>query len=151
MKSFIVYSKVTGKYLKRHSGSFRYFRHHLYYKMLHDRPDDFPKAFGNWDSPSRKKQSKAVWDAVYKEVFSVEAEDARVYASRGSATASVGSSRITKAPECRTKKEKEDAVYHLPSDLEVHEIGRVEVCIKRQPLTSAQIKARGFVGCDRCP
>lgn len=132
MKSFIVYSKSTGKYLRRHSGSFRYFRRHLYYKMLHDRPDDFPKASGSWDSPSRKKQSKAVWAAVHKEAFNAEAKDARIYASEGSAIASAGSSSLyLKAPEARSGEEKKKKVYHLPDYLEVHEIGRMEICIKR--------------------
>ena len=133
MKSFIVYSKETGKYLKRHSGSFRYFERHLYYKLLHDRPNDFPEASGSsWGFTSRKKQSDAVWKAVHKEAFSAEPKNARVYASRSFATASVGSSaRRLKAPECRSKEEKKELVYHLPSYLEVHEIGRIEICVKK--------------------
>lgn len=132
MKSFIVYSKITGKYLKRHSGSFRYFKRHLYYRLLHNRPDDFPKAHGRYDSPSHKKQSNAVWKAVHKEIFNAEAKDARIYASRGSATASVGSSSwYLKAPEARSREEKKERVYHLTDHLEIHEIGRVEICIKR--------------------
>lgn len=68
----IVKSKITGKYLKRHSTSYNKFRRSVYCRVC------------------KKLSSDEVNDMIHAEMFSAEPLEARMYHSEGSALNSVG-------------------------------------------------------------
>lgn len=120
----IVFNKRTGKYLKRHSGSYRHKWSMLRYsgeirKKVEEKLGPTP----SWreDREGFDKHQSEVNKLLKDSICDAAPEDARVYAAKGSATASVGvwgwgSGR---------------RVYKLPDHLEIHEIKEAFVCVIR--------------------
>ena len=122
----IVFNKRTGKYLKRHSGSFSHVVSMVKYKSKYK--EMINKIFGTaprWgrnNSEEYYKYHKKVRQFSEDQVFNAEPGDARVYATKGSATSSVGVFNRDKIGS-RT--------YILPDYLEIHEIKESFVCVMR--------------------
>lgn len=121
----IIFSKRTGKYLRRHSGSFRNLIDKIRYKAGRE---TIESKFG--ERPSWKGKDKENFNTYQRKVckfcedlaFCVKPEDARVYDSRGSATPSVGVFNTNW---------RKGRIYELPDHLEIHEIKESFVCIIR--------------------
>ena len=123
--SVIIFSKRTNKYLRRHSGSFRYAKGMLKYKK--DIEEEIVKIFGPALSHARKdieaynKYHSKVRQFCEDKLFNAEVGDAKVYANKGSVMTSVGILR----DDWKTA----DRIYKLPDHLEIHEIKRAFVCV----------------------
>jgi len=121
----LIFSKRTNKYLRRHSGSFRYAKGMLKYKK--DVIEEIVKIFGPAPSHSRKdieaynKYHNKIRQFCEDKLFNAEVGNAKVYASKGSVMTSVGILR----DDWRIA----DKVYKLPDHLEIHEIERSFVCV----------------------
>lgn len=131
----IVFNKRTGKYLRRHSGSFRYTWRMLQYKKGYK--EEIIKRFGNcpsWkrddEENARIREERGTKIAAFLKDTLCDAEpgDARVYATKRSALTSVGRRTTWVATENRDKSEK---VYEPLDHLEIHEIKEVSVCVMR--------------------
>ena len=113
----IVKSKITGKFLRQHSGSATKFRLKTYYEVIEDRSLDLPEDDGSYYVGTTKElndRQKAIRDEMRRRTFNADATEARRYANSGSALISIG----TWAKDCITKK----ARYVLPDHLELYEI-----------------------------
>jgi len=125
--SVIIFSKRTNKYLRRHSGSFRYAKGMLKYKK--DIEEEIVKIFGPSPLHARKdieaynKYHSKIRQFCEDKLFNAEVGDAKVYASKGSVMTSVGILR----DDWRTA----DKVYKLPDRFEIHEIKSSSVCVIR--------------------
>lgn len=123
----IVFNKRTGKYLRRHSGSFNNKRGMMRYKsgvkeLLTKKLGPCPRWY-RYNSNSKYFEWQRDSTTILEDMIcDAEPEDARVYTTEGSATASVGILN-----RGRNKKR----VYALPDHLEVHEIKESFVCIMR--------------------
>lgn len=123
--SVIVFSKRTGKYLQRHSGSFNRAVNMAPYRSKSR--DLIRKKFGSCpshveDYEMYRKYWRDVNQFAEDIIFNAKPEDARVYATESSATTSVGRfirGRVSKR------------VYILPDHLEIHEIKESFVCVMR--------------------
>jgi hypothetical protein len=128
----IVFSKRTGKYLKRHSGSFG---HKVRMLQYNDKVrKTIIEKFGPY--PSWKQDGVSIYQDFHRDVhqfcedlvFDANPEDARVYASETSATTSVGTRTTWVVPEHRSSSNR---VYVLPDHLEIHEIKESFVCVMK--------------------
>jgi len=131
----IIKSKFTGKFLKRHSGSSRNLRSKLGYRLQKEAEAlmDRPRPRGTW-----KDSEMAVWRAdlgkiterlAHEKMYSAEALDARVYATKGSALSSIGQwTGSSCAPEARKARGIRPRCA-LPEHLEIHEIVAGNLCI----------------------
>lgn len=120
----IVFNKRTGKYLKRHSGSYRHKWNTLRYRG--NVQERINKKFGKsplWreDREVYNKYHGKVNAFLKDMICDAAPEDARVYATEGSALSSVGA---WGAGSTSNK-------YHLPDYLEMHEIKEAFVCVMR--------------------
>jgi len=125
--SVIVFSKRTGKYLKRHSGSFNRLVSMLSFKSgISDKIREELGQCPGWDNGSGLKKQYKWRVKSYKiredSVFNAEPGDARVYHSESSATSSVGI--WDKDPGSKR-------TYKLPDHMEIHEIKEAFVCVMR--------------------
>ena len=134
--SVIVYNKRTGKYLKRHSGSFRHA-----WSRLELRNDIWPiliEKFGKRisyrdDIEAARKQELKRRMYLVDLICDAEPEEARVYHSEKSALSSVGMLN----PEWnRHNRDSGIPLYVLPDYLEIHEIKQAAVCVMRPDGTS---------------
>ncbi len=123
--SVIVFNKHTGKYLRRHSGSFRNAVQTSQYKsktreMIREKFGTCP----SWHTDREKHDEYC--NKVYRFsedlLFDAEPGDARVYATEGSATTSVG---------VWDKDRNNARTYKLPAYLEIHEIKESFACVMR--------------------
>lgn len=122
--SVIVFNKRTGKYLRRHSGSYRDKWDMLRYKK--NISEEIKKRFGGAPEWSGNREAYYKYHVEVNRflkdmICDAEPEDARVYASRGSALTSVGV----------LDRNRKDRVYKLPDYLEIHEIKEAFVCVMR--------------------
>ena len=132
----IVKSKITGKFLRRHSGSYNHFRSKKGYdKTVVKRAREemgCPRPKGKWDDPAVKawqeEYNKIVGRLAHEAMFNAEAIEARVYATPGSATASVGVWNKAQWYENRDTGGKA-RVYRLPEHLEIHEVVAGNLCL----------------------
>lgn len=119
----IVFNKRTGKYLRRHSGSYRHKWSMLQYRdgVRKEIKERFGSAI-SWreDVEEYNKHWSKVNNFLKDMICDAPPEDARVYATKGSATASVGVISVNT-----------DYIYRLPSHLEIHEIKEAFVCVLR--------------------
>ena len=132
----IIKSRFTGKFLKRHSGSARNLRSKLGYRLQKEAEAlmDRPRPRGTWKNPEMK-----AWNAdlggiterlAHEKMYSAEAIDARIYATKGSALSSIGQFvGSTFAPEARKARGIKGPQYDLPEHLEIHEIVAGNLCI----------------------
>jgi len=131
----IVKSKITGKFLRQHSGSFNDFKSRIRWQVLKDKTLELPPKsmrdlnrgkYSDWYSndPNDERQ-KAIKAEIYKRMYSAEALEARRYATPGSATSSVGKWRSGPPTKHLTK----GRVYYLPDNLEIHEIVAGNLCL----------------------
>lgn len=120
--SVIVYNKNTGKYLRRRSGSYNDQRWTAHWKI-----QQTIESKQNKETMSKDAYNEWLWAEVDKILFSANPEDARVYASKGSALTSVGTYHRL------------GAKMTWPDRLEAHEIEKVYVCV---------IKPDGTSNCD---
>ena len=122
--SVIVFNKRTGKYLRKHSGSYRNKWIMLRYrdeigKKIEEEIGPGPSWHEDRDG-FNKHQSKV--DELLKDsIFDTAPEDARVYATKSSAISSVGA----------WGKGSDHSKCHLPDHLKIHEIKESFVCIMR--------------------
>ena len=122
---FIVFNKRTGKYLKRHSGSYRDLRWRAAFQgKIYN---EVSKEMGP-PPPFEQKEDRAQYDREFNSIaeklmFSADPGDARVYANEGSAMSSVGV--LNRGPAYRKQK------YKLPDHLELHEIKEAFICVMR--------------------
>jgi hypothetical protein len=121
----IVFNKRTGKYLQRHSGSYRRKWHMMRYKK--GVIEEITKKFGPcplWrkNSEAYAKYQSKLGRFLRDSICNAEPGDARVYATKGSATASVGAFNRDRIGH-RT--------YVLPDYFEIHEIKEAFVCVMR--------------------
>ena len=135
--SFIVYNKNTGKYLKKHSGSYRALKRNECYK------DYIKKEFGpepSWwvplNTPGRTLYED-YWNKVsafiLDRICQAEPGDARQYATEGLAIASIGERTDWTARECRRDNK---PVYILPDYFELHEVAQTFVVVKKPDNTT---------------
>jgi len=123
----IVFSKRTGKYLQRHSGSFNRKVSDMRWKLGKKIGEKFGPAPAWHQGMSEKAQDEYkryhadVRQFCEDSIFNAEPGDARVYASEGSAKTSVGT----------WDKPFKDHVYKLPEHMEIHEIKESFVCVMR--------------------
>jgi len=138
--SVIIYNKRTGKYLRRHSGSYnRFVRFLMFNKEIQN---EVEKLFGecpNWTAddpePHYEWRSKAYMFRVDR-ACDAEPEEARVYHSKGSALNSVGELNPRLRGRHTPDKRLNIPVYVLPDYFEIHEIKQVAVCVMRPDGTS---------------
>ena len=121
----IVFNKRTDKYLKRHSGSYRHKWRRMHYSG--NTQEEINKKFGHsplWreDREAYNKYHAKVNAFLKDMICDAAPEDARVYATKGSAISSVGAFDRDKIGS-RT--------YILPDYLEIHEIKESFVCVMR--------------------
>ena len=107
----IVYNKNTGKYLKRHSGSYRDFLRKKRYKVAASL--GVRACYYGDLTPEEQAQCDKVTAAAEELAFCADPVEARVYANESSARGSVGYYR------------------EIPPHLELHEIKEAFVCIMR--------------------
>ena len=127
----IIFNKRTGKYLRKHSGSYRACV--LNWKWKKNNSKLVEEKFGKnppWTQNERERRRCREYERdVHKfsidQVCDAEPEEARVYHSESSACGSVGRGKWRKG---RTKDEPK---YILPDYFESHEIKQVAVCIMR--------------------
>lgn len=108
----IVKSKITGKFLRRHSGSYR----NLNYDMLHKL---FKNDEGKTSSEQRKKD-------VHEEMFNAIPFNARMYMHVSGAVFSVGKRLSYVVPEMGR-----DNVCQLPEHLELYRITKSNLTITK--------------------
>jgi|WetSurSiteA1Bulk_404760.scaffolds.fasta_scaffold00299_10 hypothetical protein len=118
----LVFNKRTNRYLRRHSGSYHRLVNFMDYKR--GMYEEILKRFGECPSWSTDREKYNEWgnkvhDFKVDKVCDANPEDARVYASAGSALTSVGSWQRS------TGKMK------LPDHFEIHEIKEAFMCIMR--------------------
>ena len=132
----IVKSKITGKFLRQHSGSANDFKSRIRWKVATDKTLKLPPKsiddqnrgeysdyyFSNGKGGERQE---AVDAEIHKRMYDAEALEARRYASPGSATTSVGKWHYHKPGQHMAK----GATYHLPDYLEIHEIVAGNLCL----------------------
>ena len=122
----IVKSKITGKFLKQHSGSARNLGLSTYCKVVTDESLDLPEDDGSYYSGTSKElndRAQAIHDEMHRRMFDSDAMGARRYASKGSVLTSIGVwSGDDTPPEGRTKKQRKKFKYMLPDYLELHEV-----------------------------
>ncbi|KPK10627.1 MAG: hypothetical protein AMJ56_07605 [Anaerolineae bacterium SG8_19] len=91
----IVKSKITGKFLRQHSGSYNDFKtYRCRWKVLKKHEGTLPKVPpGQWNDPEvirkRGEREAIISELVHQEAFNAEPLDARRYASVGSAKQSL--------------------------------------------------------------
>lgn len=136
--SFIVYNKRTGKYLQKHSGSYRAFRRMWPYngknaQILKDKFGPAPK----WTTLAPDDYYDAYWHKVNifltDEICQAEPNEARQYETEGSAIASIGERTDWTARECRRDNK---PVYILPDYFELHEVAQTFVLVKKPDSTT---------------
>lgn len=121
----IVFNKRTGKYLQRHSDSYRHRWSMLQYnkEIIKEVIKKLgPVPLRREDREAADKYQAKLNEFLKDKVFNAAPEDARVYATEGSATSSVGMFSRNKIGR-RT--------YILPDYLEIHEIKESFVCVMR--------------------
>lgn len=117
----IVYNKNTGKYLKKHSGSFNHLCRKTDYnsKFREEIKTKFGEEAARWGSPIRKKNIEEIKKIMENYVFNAAPEEAHVYHSAAGVKNSIG----------RWQSKIEGKV--IPAYLEIHEIKESFVCIMR--------------------
>jgi hypothetical protein len=121
----IVFNKRTNKYLRRHSGSYRHKWHMLRYnkEIVEEVQEKFgPVPLWREDGQVAGKYQAKLSKFLKDKICDAAPEDARVYATEGSAISSVGVFNRDKIGS-RT--------YVLPDYLEIHEIKEAFVCVMR--------------------
>lgn len=130
----IVKSKITGKFLRQHSGSVGDFRRKIRLKVMKDKTLKLPAKsaadlkkgkYSDWYSNENDERHKAVQLEIHKRMYDAEALEARRYASPGSAKTSIGKWYYHKPGQHMAK----GATYYLPDDLEIHEIVAGNLCL----------------------
>jgi hypothetical protein len=129
----IIKSKITGEFLRQHSGSARALCRRIYYQVLRDETLNLPKKRrdDNWYSyRNPDKRENAILLEVHKRMYNAEALEAHRYANSGSALPSIGM-RIgsSLAPEARSRAERCKRRYVLPENLEIHEVVGGNLCL----------------------
>lgn len=128
----IVKSKITGKFLKRHSGSYHDFRRRTGHKTSKAAQKELglPRPSGPWNDPEVKAWQEAFYKIqgrlCHERMFSGEALEARVYANPGSALVSVGA---WNRDENGKVTEIDGRLNRLQEHLELHEIVAGNLCI----------------------
>ena len=147
----IIKSKVTGKFLRQHSGSANDFRGRIRWKVLKDKTLKLPPKsmadqnkgkYSDWYPNENDERHKAIALEVHKRMYDAEALEARRYANPGSATTSVGKWRNGGPSKYIAK----SRVYYLPDDLEIHEIVAGNLCLVN-PGDDEEIKKRKKEDC----
>ena len=128
----IIKSKLTGKFLRQHSGSSNKFNGRIRWKVAGDK--EFVKtlpakteADKEWraDTPRRK----AIRQETHRRMYDAEPLEARRFASAGSALTSIGKfNRHPDGPK-HTGMSTTFGKYSLPEHLEIHEIVAGNLCI----------------------
>jgi len=118
----IVFNKRTGKYLRKHSGSFNHYCRVVGWRS--EVRQEIQKQFGECpfyrDDPEGWNKFRSQADElIVDKTFDAPPEDARVYHSASSTITSIGSWS------------REDKKYHLPDFVEIHEIKESFVCVMR--------------------
>lgn len=146
----IVKSKITGKFLRQHSGSARNLHMKTYYQVIKDKTLDLPEddRKGNMYSfDTVSDRAKAIRKEIHKRIYNSDALGARRYASERSVLPSIGEwGGNDKAPECRSKAERKKAHYVLPDCLELHEIVAGNLCLAN-PDDTDKVKNKKKDGC----
>ena len=133
----IVKSKLTGKFLRQHSGSANDFNERIRWQVSKDKKflESLPEKTAAdlsrteyWKIETPRK--KAVLKEIHRRMYNAEALEARRYAGPGMALSSIGKwVGSDTAPECRTKAERRKAHHVLPEHLEIHEIIAGNLCL----------------------
>ena len=117
----IVKSKLTGKFLRQHSGSANHFNYKKHVQVRNDK--DFmaglpkPRRSHNYYIEPATEAEKAVSRETHNRMYDAEALEARRYANQGSALNSIG------------KWNREKGKNVLPAYLEIHEIVAGNLCL----------------------
>ena len=128
----IVKSKITGKFLRQHSGSANAFSRKKHYQVMGDKkftatlPPD-PEGYNFYRDPTSERR-KLINSEAHKRMYDADALEARRYASVGSALSSIGKWN-GKSHFGRDKVKKSEPVHVLPEYLEIHEIVAGNLCL----------------------
>lgn len=130
----IVKSKLTGKFLRQHSGSANNFTRKKQWQVAADKefvadlPED-PEGYNYWqDLPSERR--KAINREAHNRMYNAEALEARRYTTASSALTSIGKfTGSLLAPETRKARGITTRQFALPEYLELHEIVAGNLCL----------------------
>lgn len=136
----IIKSKLTGKFLRQHSGSTNAFSRNRRWKVCKDQKfldtlppltdkehDHVPYSYSNEEPTERQK---AIRRETHSRMYNAEALEARRFASPSSALTSIGKFiGSNKAPEARKAHGIKGRQYALPEHLEIHEIVAGNLCL----------------------
>jgi hypothetical protein len=134
----IIKSKLTGQFLRQHSGSSNAFSRKRRWKVIKDQKflDTLPKSgknerdYGNFGPGKPTERRRAITREVHNRIYDAEPLEAHRFATAGSALTSigkfVGSRYGVEARELHGIKGRQ---YALPEHLEIHEIVAGNLCI----------------------
>lgn len=132
----LVFNKRTSRYLRRHSGSYHHFISMMRWKK--EWPAILKEKFGecpSWQTDREKhdEYQRNVHHFLIDQACNADPEDARIYASAGSALNSVGvlNPILRESWISRKNRAKDIHTYVLPSYFEIHEIKEAFMCIMR--------------------
>ena len=129
----IIKSKLTGKFLRHHSGSANNFSRRKHYQVMEDKeftadlPDN-PEGYNYWRDPPSKRQ-KAIRREAHNRMYDAEAIEARRFATARSAISSIGKWKLWSATEERPANNRFTGRSVLPEHLEIHEIVAGNLCL----------------------
>ena len=130
----IVKSKITGKFLRQHSGSANNFKGRIRWEVLKDKTLILPPKsidsqtrgeYSDWCHSKKDERQEAIALEIHKRMYNAEALEARRYTSPGSARTSIGKWRLGPPSKHFT----EGHIYFLPDNLEIHEIVAGNLCL----------------------
>ncbi len=134
----IIKSKLTGKFLRQHSGSANSFTSKNRWKITKDEKflstlpprGDRESDYGHYGPGTPTERQKKISREVHDRMYNAEAMEARRYATISSALTSIGKSKwlgVTLAEQKRLGGTRLQFV--LPEHLEIHEIVAGNLCI----------------------
>jgi len=136
----IIKSKLTGKFLKQHSGSANEFASNKRWQVRDDkkfmatlppwRDSAYSPYYEYMCGKTSQEHSKAVNREVHNRMYCAEALEARRYATASSALTSIGKwNGGNLSVEGRKARNIKDEHYVLPEHLEIHEIVAGNLCL----------------------
>jgi hypothetical protein len=152
----IIKSKLTGKFLRQHSGSASNFHRRIRYKSevrkQADKEIGTARPRGTWQEPEVR-----AWNAEYDKIinrithglaYNAEALEARRYTNSGTAMTSIGKfNRFKDGPKHHKGRGTTFGTYSLPEHLEVHEIVAGNLCLVN-PDDSEETKRKKEKECE---
>jgi len=127
----IVKSKLTGKFLRQHSGSANNFARRTRWNVYKDKnfPADLLKEKEKEYYPKDLEGSRRVTSEIHRRMYDAEALEARRFANPGTALTSIGKFDRFKDGPHHNKRGTTFGTYFLPEYLEIHEIVAGNLCL----------------------